>query len=230
MDADCLSLAALAEDIRACRVCRDAPRYRPSLQHEPRPVFQVSSSARICIAGQAPGVRVHASGRPYTDPSGVRLRNWLSIGEDIFYDARIVSVVAMGLCFPGLDAKGGDLPPRRECAELWRKRMFAALPNLELILLVGQYAQKWHLGSKIVGETLTETVARWRDVYRLTDHPRLMPMPHPSWRNNAWLTRNPWFETELLPVLRADIARIVAQPILRSRSRIGRRDWESRPG
>ena len=148
MDADGLTLATLTEEIRACRVCRDAPRYGPPLPHEPRPVFQVSPSARICIAGQAPGVRVHASGRPYTDPSGVRLRSWLDIGEDVFYDPRIVSVVAMGFCFPGLDAKGGDLPPRRECAELWRKRMFAALPNLELILLVGQYAQKWHLGPK----------------------------------------------------------------------------------
>src|SRR5580693_4045990 len=149
MDLPCASLAALAEDIRACRVCRDAPRYGPTLSHEPRPVFQVSPSARICIAGQAPGVRAHASGRPYTDPSGVRLRSWLGLGEDIFYDSRIVAVVAMGFCFPGLDAKGGDLPPRRECAELWRKPMFALLPNIELILLVGQYAQKWHLGPNL---------------------------------------------------------------------------------
>jgi uracil-DNA glycosylase len=122
MDADCSSLAALTEDIRACRVCRDAPRYGARLSHEPRPVFQISASARICIAGQAPGVRVHASGRPYTDPSGVRLRNWLGLGEGIFYNPKIVAVVAMGFCFPGLDAKGGDLPPRRECAELWRNR------------------------------------------------------------------------------------------------------------
>ena len=206
MDADCLTLATLVEDIRACRVCRDAPRYGPALSHEPRPVFQVSPSARICIAGQAPGVRVHASGRPYTDPSGVRLRSWLGIGEGIFYDPEIVAVVAMGFCFPGLDAKGGDLPPRRECAELWRKEMFALLPNLELILLVGRYAQKWHLGPKLVGKSLSETVARWRDIYQSTDHPRLVPVPHPSWRNNAWLKHNPWFETELLPVLRADIA------------------------
>ena len=167
MDADRHSLATLVEEIRACRICRDAPRYGAPLPHEPRPVFQVSPSARICIAGQAPGVRVHASGRPYTDPSGVRLRSWLGIGEDVFYDPEIVAVAAMGFCFPGLDAKGGDLPPRRECAELWRKRMFAALPNLELILLVGQYAQKWHLGSKLVGKSLSETVARWRDIYRV---------------------------------------------------------------
>jgi uracil-DNA glycosylase len=209
MDPSCASLAALTKEIRACRVCRDAPRYGSPLPHEPRPVFQVSTSARLCIVGQAPGVRAHASGRPYTDPSGVRLRGWLGIGEEIFYDPRIVAVVAMGFCFPGLDAKGGDLPPRRECAELWRKRLFQLLPNLELILLVGQYAQKWHLGAKTVAKGLSETVSGWRDVYRPSDRLRLMPMPHPSWRNNAWLKRNPWFEAELLPVLRADIARIV---------------------
>ena len=212
MDRSCASLAALAKDIRACRVCRDAPRYGAPLAHEPRPVFQVSSSARLCIAGQAPGVRVHASGRPYTDPSGVRLRSWLGIGEEIFYDPEIVAVAAMGFCFPGLDAKGGDLPPRRECAELWRKQIFALMPNLELILLVGQYAQKWHLHRKTAAKSLSETVTRWRDIYRPDDRPRLMPLPHPSWRNNAWLKRNPWFETELLPVLRADVARIMGRP------------------
>ena len=168
MDPPCPSLDTLADDIRACRVCRDAPRYGTPLPHEPRPVFQVSTSARLCIAGQAPGVRVHASGRPYTDPSGVRLRGWLGIGEEIFYDPEIVAVAAMGFCFPGLDGKGGDLPPRRECAELWRERLFALLPNLELILLVGQYAQKWRLGAKIAGKSLSETVAGWREVYRAT--------------------------------------------------------------
>jgi uracil-DNA glycosylase len=211
MDSSCASLAALAKDIRACRVCRDAPRHGPPLPHEPRPVLQVSTSARLCIVGQAPGVRVHASGRPYTDPSGVRLRCWLGIGEDIFYDPQIVAVAAMGFCFPGLDAKGGDLPPRRECAELWRERLFELMPNLELILLVGQYAQKWRLGAKIVAKGLSDTVGGWRDIYRSDDRVRLMPMPHPSWRNNAWLKRNPWFEAELLPVLRADIARIVTR-------------------
>src|SRR6202046_2707809 len=184
MDLHCASLAALAKNIRACRVCRDAPRYGTPLPHEPRPVFQVSSSARLCIAGQAPGVRAHASGRPYTDPSGVRLRSWLGIGEDVFYDPGIVAVAAMGFCFPGLDAKGGDLPPRRECAELWRKPMMAALPNLELILLVGQYAQKWHLGPILVGKSLSETVARWRDIYRVSDHSRLVLVPPPSLRHN----------------------------------------------
>jgi uracil-DNA glycosylase len=211
MDASCASLAALANDIRACRVCRDAPRYGSPLPHEPRPVFQVSTSARLCIVGQAPGVRVHASGRPFTDPSGARVRFWLGVGDDIFYDPGRVAIVPMGFCFPGLGANGGDLPPRRECAELWRERLFALLPDLKLILLVGQYAQKQHLDARTVGRSLSETVVRWRDVYRASDRPRLIPLPHPSWRNNAWLKRNPWFETELLPVLRADVARIVAR-------------------
>ena len=210
MDSSCASLAALADDIRGCRVCRDAPRRGAPLPHEPRPVFQVSTAARLCIAGQAPGVRVHASGRPYTDPSGVRLRDWLGIGEEVFYDPEKVAIISMGFCFPGLDAKGGDLPPRRECADLWRERLFALMPNLELVLLVGQYAQKWHLGPEAVAKGLTDTVGKWRDVYRPGDHPRLIPLPHPSWRNNAWLKRHPWFETELLPVLRAATARAVA--------------------
>jgi len=206
----CASLDSLVAEVRACRICRDAPRYGPPLPHEPRPVFQVSSAARLCIAGQAPGVRVHASGRPFTDPSGVRLRQWLGIGEEIFYDRQKVAIVSMGFCFPGLDAKGGDLPPRRECAEVWRARVFERLPNLELILLVGQYAQKQRLDATRVANGLTGTVMSWRDVYRSGQGPRLMPMPHPSWRNNGWLKRNPWFETELLPVLRTEVARIVA--------------------
>jgi len=117
----------------------------------------------------------------------------------------------MGFCFPGLNAKGGDLPPRRECAQTWRERLFARLPNLELILLVGQYAQAWHLDRTVAARGLTETVAGWRNVYCSGERPRLMPMPHPSWRNNAWLKRNPWFEFELLPTLRADVARSVGQ-------------------
>jgi uracil-DNA glycosylase len=211
MDPRCASLDAMADEIRACRLCRDAPRYGAPLPHEPRPVFQVSNAARLCIAGQAPGVRVHASGRPFTDPSGVRLRQWLGIGEEIFYDPTKVAIVSMGFCFPGLNAKGGDLPPRRECAQTWRERLFARLPNLELILLVGQYAQAWHLDRTVAARGLTETVAGWRDVYGSDERPRLMPMPHPSWRNNAWLKRNSWFEFELLPTLRADVARSVGQ-------------------
>ena len=228
MDPPCPPLDPMTDEIRACRVCRDAPRYGVRLPHEPRPVFQVSNAARLCIAGQAPGVRVHASGRPYTDPSGVRLRQWLGIGEDIFYDPTKVAIVSMGFCFPGLDAKGGDLPPRRECAETWRKRLFHRLPDLELILLVGQYAQKWHLDRTVVAKGLTETVGRWRDVYRSHERPRLMPMPHPSWRNNVWLKRNPWFELELLPALRADVARLVAPGLARRAGRA--RDRERATG
>ena len=209
------SLEVIAEEVRACRLCRDAPRYGAPLPHEPRPAFQVSAAARLCIAGQAPGARVHASGRPFTNSSGVRLRQWLGIGEEIFYDPVKVAIVSMGFCFPGLDAKGGDLPPRRECAETWRERLFHRLPDLELVLLVGLHAQSWHLGAAAVAAGLTETVAKWRNVYRCGDRPRLMPIPHPSWRNNAWLKRNPWFELDLLPSLRAEVAQIVAPSLAR---------------
>jgi len=220
MNPRCASLDTIAQEIRRCRLCRDAPRYGAPLPHEPRPVFQVSGASRLCIAAQAPGVRVHASGRPFTDPSGVRLRRWLGIGEEIFYDPMKVAIVPMGFCFPGHDLRGGDLPPRRECAETWRDRLLHRLPNVELILLVGQYAQSWRLGATAASAGLTETVGRWRDVYRPGDRPRLMPMPHPSWRNNGWLKRNPWFETELLPVLRADIARLVAPSSVASPSSV----------
>ena len=136
----------LSRQLRACRICRDAPRYGDALGHDPRPVLQGSASARLCIASQAPGTRAHASGKPFSDPSGVRLRSWLGLDEAAFYDAAQVAIVPMGSCFPGHDAKGGDLPPRRECAEAWRVPLFSALPKLELILVIGQYAQAWHLG------------------------------------------------------------------------------------
>jgi uracil-DNA glycosylase len=172
-------------------------------------VIQASSAARICIAGQAPGTRVHASGRPYSDPSGVRLRTWLGIGDEIFYDRDKIAIVPMGFCFPGLDAKGSDLPPRRECGEIWHARIFPHLPNIELILVIGQYAQKFHLGAKAKEGGVTGTVSRWRDFYFANAGPRILVLPHPSWRNTGWLKRNPWFETEILPVLRADVARLV---------------------
>jgi uracil-DNA glycosylase len=204
-----MALAALLAELGACRVCRDAPLRGPPLPHEPRPVIQAAASARLCIAGQAPGVRVHASGRPFTDPSGVRLRAWLGLDEARFYDAARVAIVPMGHCFPGHDAKGGDLPPRRECAPLWRERIMAALPRLELVLCVGQHAQRWHLGPAMKGG-LTETVADWRAILATPRSPRILPLPHPSWRNNAWLRSNPWFEAELLPVLRHEVARVMA--------------------
>lgn len=204
-----MDLGTLLADYRACRICRDAPRLGPPLPHEPRPVIQASAKARLCLAGQAPGTRVHASGIPFTDPSGVRLRGWLGMDEAAFYDPDRLAIVPMGGCFPGLDAKGGDLPPRRECAPQWRARLMAALPSVELILLVGQYAMRWHLGPSWSG-SLTRTVEGWRAVFEADRHPRLLPLPHPSWRNNAWLRRNPWFEDEVLPVLRAEVARLTS--------------------
>ena len=195
-------------DIRRCRVCRDDPEGAP-LPHEPRPVLQAKSSARIGICGQAPGTRVHQSGRPFTDPSGDRLREWMGIDSGIFYDAARIAIVPMGFCFPGLDAKGGDLPPRLECAKTWRSPVFERLPNLELVLLVGQYAQHWHLG-RDRKKSLTETVRHWRDYSSTDEGPKLVPLPHPSWRNNAWLKKNPWFEAEVLPFLRREIRRLLA--------------------
>lgn len=201
-------LDTLLRELRACRLCRDAPLRGPPLPHEPRPVIQASATARLCIAGQAPGTRVHASGRPFTDPSGVRLRQWLGLDEARFYDASRVAIVPMGHCFPGLDAKGSDLPPRAECAPLWRDRVFAALPSVELVLAIGQYAQAWHLGPAR-GATLSQTVAQWRAILDRPVRPQVIPLPHPSWRNNGWLRKHPWFEEELLPVLRVEVARLM---------------------
>lgn len=202
-------LGRLVDSIRACRICRDWPKGTP-LPHEPRPVFQVSPTARICVAGQAPGTRVHASGRPYTDPSGDRLRAWMGVDAETFYDARQIAIVPMGFCFPGLDAKGGDLPPRRECAPAWRTDIFKAMPDLELLLAVGIYAQSWHLGP-LLRPTLTETVADWRSIIAARRvGPLTIPLPHPSWRNNAWIKRNPWFEAELLPALQSEIRRCLS--------------------
>ncbi len=191
-------LAHLLSRIVACEVCVKEPTGKP-LPHAPRPVLRVSPTARIAICGQAPGTRVHASGIPFTDPSGVRLRDWMGVSEAEFYDTARIAIVPMGFCFPGLDQKGGDLPPRRECAEQWRGEVFAELGELRLVLLVGHYAQKWHLGTRCRA-SLTETVADWR-VYAAEDCSYL-PLPHPSWRNNGWLKRNPWFARELLPHLK----------------------------
>lgn len=204
-------LERLVAEIRRCRVCRDAPSGIP-LPHEPRPVLQAHASARVLVSGQAPGTRVHASGRPFTDPSGERLRDWMAVTEEEFYDSRRVAVVPMGFCFPGLDAKGGDLPPRRECAPLWRARVLGAMPDVELILLVGQYAQRWHTkNAGIRHGNLTERVADWREMLKATGGagPRMLPLPHPSWRNNSWLKANPWFAAELLPWLQAEIRRLI---------------------
>jgi len=184
-------LARLVTEISACRAC--------VLPHEPRPVVWVHPAARILIAGQAPGRRVHESGIPWNDPSGDRLRDWLQMDRETFYDKRTIAVAAMGFCYPGT-VNGADLPPRRECAPLWRPRLLPLLRNVRLTLLVGSYAQRYHLGLA-AKRTLGETVAAWRDYSA-----DVMPLPHPSWRNSAWLKRNPWFETDVLPELRRRVS------------------------
>ena len=198
-------LDTLVGAIRACRVCRDQPRYGPPLPHEPRPIVQVSAAARICIASQAPGIRAHDSGRPFTDPSGVRLRQWLAVEEGEFYNPQKFAILPMGFCFPGLGPDGSDLPPRRECAEIWRAQLFAQLPHIQLLLVIGGYAQRWHLGAANAKAGVNATVQRWREFYSADGCPKILPLPHPSWRNSSWLKRNPWFEAELLPVLRAEV-------------------------
>lgn len=199
------ALAELLERVRACRICRDAPLGK-RLAHEPHPVLRASVTARLCIAGQAPGTRVHATGLPFNDPSGDRLRQWMGVDRDTFYDTSRIAIVPMGFCFPGQDAAGGDLPPRRECAATWHDRIFAQLPRLDLILAIGAYAQAYHLRGARRG--VTETVRDWRAI-GAAGRPRIIPLPHPSWRNSAWLKKNPWFEEELLPELRSAVAEAI---------------------
>lgn len=204
-------LDELLARIRACRICRDNPAGGPAnaLPHEPRPVCVASSQASVLIAGQAPGTRVHESGKPFTDPSGERLREWLGVDEAAFYDPRNFAVVPMGFCFPGLDSKGSDLPPRKECAPAWRKQLLAELPQIRLMLVIGGYAQSWHLGS-LKRKTLTETVADWRHIIAATEKQvPVIALPHPSWRNTGWIKRNEFFTTELLPELRRRIDELV---------------------
>lgn len=203
-----VTLDELVAELRACRVCRDMPRKAKPLAHEPRPIIQASPTARLCIASQAPGTLAHASGKPFMDPSGVRLREWLGLSEAQFYDPAKVAIVPMGHCFPGQDAKGGDLPPRAECAPLWRGRVFEGMPDIRLVLAIGQYAQEYHLGRRGGGGGLTDTVQNWQSIYEKSGTPRIIPLPHPSWRNNAWLKSNPWFERELLPFVRAEVAKL----------------------
>lgn len=200
-------LERLVARIVRCRACIERPEAAP-LPHEPRPVLRVSPTARIVVAGQAPGTIVHETGLPFNDPSGDRLRDWMGIDRDLFYDRSRIAIVPMGFCFPGQDHRGADLPPRRECAPLWRRQVLDLLPSVELLLTIGQYAHAWHLGS-LRRENLTETVRDWRTVWESSYDPRILPMPHPSWRNNAWLRRNPWFDGELVPHLRREVARLV---------------------
>lgn len=188
------ALGSLLTEIRACRICE---------KHiQPRPIVRASSTAKICIIAQAPGIRVHETGLSFNDPSGDRLRDWMGVDRDTFYDETRIAIVGMGFCFPGYDASGGDRPPRRECAPAWHEKLFAVLPPFGLTLLVGSYAQARYIGT---GANMTETVRNWRDHI-----PRVIPLPHPSWRNNSWLKKNPWFGEELLPYLRSRVRRVLA--------------------
>jgi uracil-DNA glycosylase len=204
-------LRVLEAEISACRICRDRPArgFKYRLPHEPRPVVVLSETARILIAGQAPGLKVQRSGVPFDDASGDRLRQWLGVDRDLFYDPRRFAMLPMGFCFPGYDAKGGDLPPRRECAPTWRQRAMAAMPQIELILTIGQYAQAWHLAEARLS-SLTETVTAWRHFLLADRSPAVLPLPHPSWRNSGWLRKNPWFEEELLPELQKRVEILVS--------------------
>lgn len=190
-------LDALLGEIRACRACAE------DLPHDPRPVVMVGPKTRILICGQAPGRRVHESGVPFTDPSGDRLRQWMGVEAETFYGRPEIGVAAMAFCFPGTNPKGGDYPPPPRCAALWRAQLLAALPKVELVLLVGSYAQTWALQDR-ARENMTETVRAWRDY-----GPNILPTPHPSWRNTAWLKRNPWFDAEVTPYLRQRVQHIL---------------------
>lgn len=185
-------LATLLAEARACRLCT------PALPLGPRPILQLDRSARILVAAQAPGRRAHEAGMPFSDVSGERLRDWLGVDRETFYDARRFAILPMGLCFPGT-GKGGDLPPRPECAVTWRRKLLAQLPKLELTLVIGQYAAAWHL-PEAAGRRLADLAADWRRYW-----PRVLPMPHPSPRNQRWLRDHPWFAAEVLPMLRERI-------------------------
>lgn len=196
-------LDELLAAIAACRICVEHPIGRP-LPHEPRPVVVASTAARILIASQAPGTRVHASGLPFDDRSGDRLRDWLGMSREEFYDKNKLAIVPMGFCFPGQDAKGSDLPPRRECAPAWRRKLLDLMPQIDLVLVIGIYAQAWHMPAAR-RPSLSETVRDWRAIHEASGAPHVLPLPHPSWRNTGWLKKNPWFEMELLPFLKAEI-------------------------
>lgn len=184
------------DQIRSCRLCAD--RFaNTKTSHEPRPVVWLSQTAKIMIVGQAPGARVQQSGRPFTDPSGDRLRDWMGVDAATFYDRSKLAIFPMAFCFPGYDAKGSDLPPPNLCATTWRDTTLALMPQVRLTLLIGGYAQSWHLGTK----NMTNTVKNWHKY-----DPDIIPLPHPSWRNTSWIKKNPWFETDLIPHLRNRIS------------------------
>jgi len=190
------TLPALLKRVRACRICA------ASLPLGPRPVLRAQDGARLLIVGQAPGAKVHESGVPWRDRSGDQLRDWLAVDTETFYDETRIAIVPMGFCYPGVDPRGGDNPPRPECAA-WHAPLLARLPNIALTLLVGMYAQKHYLGPRR-RRTLTATVAAWRDY-----GPELLPLPHPSWRNLHWRRKNPWFEEEVVPTLRRRVKNLL---------------------
>ncbi len=189
-------LQLLLTDIRQCRECE------AHLPHGPRPVLAASTESRILIMGQAPGSRVHESGVAWDDPSGERLRDWMGISSEDFYDETKIALVPMGFCYPGT-GRSGDLPPRKECAELWHERLLAHLTNVKLTLVIGRYAQDYRLGDKLKS-TLTETVENWKDYT-----PVNLPLPHPSPRNNRWLKNNPWFLQDVVPYLRRRVKKLL---------------------
>ena len=188
-------LTTLIEEVRACTLCA------AHLEHGVRPVLQIDSTAKILIAGQAPGRKVHESGIPFNDVSGDRLRQWMGVSKDTFYNAKEIAILPMGFCYPGT-GKSGDLPPRAECAIAWRDRLLKQLPQLQLTLVIGKYAQSYHLSQNRL--SLTDTVKAGKDYW-----PSIVPLPHPSPRNNGWLKKNPWFEDEILPNLRKRITDIL---------------------
>lgn len=192
-------LEGLLTQIKSCRACT------PEFLHAPRPVVHVTSDVQVLICGQAPGRRVHESGVPFDDASGDRLRTWMGIDRAQFYSDHRVGVAPMAFCYPGTAAGGGDHPPPSRCADLWRKSLLARLPSVELTLLIGGYAQRWALGRRC-GGSVSETVGAWRKFL-----PEVAVLPHPSWRNTAWLARRPWFEAEVVPYLHARIADILAR-------------------
>ncbi|MEI9983446.1 MAG: uracil-DNA glycosylase family protein [Aliidongia sp.] len=193
------TLDQVIAEIHACRVCA------AFLPLGPRPVIHAAASARLLIISQAPGTRVHETGISFNDRSGDRLRDWLGVDRATFYDKSRIAILGMGFCYPGVDGKGGDLPPRPECAPLWHPRVLPLLPNIGLTLLVGSYALNWYLGRT---PSMTETVAAWEKYL-----PRYFPLPHPSWRNIGWLKRNPWFESHALPALRLRVHQLIDESV-----------------
>ena len=190
----------LRGQIKACRICVESP-IDKALPHAPNPVVVLSTTARIAICGQAPGNKVNISGIPFTDPSGDRLRQWLGLTSEVFYDRDRIAIVPMGFCFPGYDAKGSDLPPPKICGETWHDRVMNDLPKVGLRVLVGASAHRYHLGVKT---GVSEKVAGWRSYA-----PETFVLPHPSWRNTGWLKKNPWFEADVLPELRARVKEVL---------------------